>query len=105
MDLADFVDRYQRVVSDLQGRLDDEVRQDLLTYLDTGEEGLAVEFLMGGLIHRRIPVTRAEVAKLLELMRWFEASPGDADADSFYSALNDPDGTAADLTVVDEPST
>jgi Arc/MetJ family transcription regulator len=102
MDLADFLDRYRQVVSGLQGRLDDEVRDDVLTYLDTGEEGLAVEFLVDGLVRDRVPVTRVEADALLELMRYFDLSPSDPEADGFYAALADPAGAAAQLTVVDE---
>ncbi len=104
MDLNEFVDRFKQAVSDLQGRLGDDVREDVLSYLDTGEEGVAVEFLIGALIHRRVPVTRTEVAMLLELMRWFDLSLSDAEAGDFYTALTDPDGTAAQLTIVDKPS-
>ena len=88
----------------MQGRLDEDARQDLLTYLNTGEEGLAVEFLMDRLVLRRVPVTTTEVATLLELMRYFEMSPADSESIGFYPALGDPDRAAAELTVVDEPS-
>lgn len=105
MDLVEFLERYRRAVAALHDRLGDDVCQDLLVYLDTGEEGLAVEFLMGNLIRRRIPVTRDEVATLRGLMSYFESPVDERDQDdSFYSALNDPIGTVAELTVVDEPA-
>lgn len=104
MDLIEFCELYRQVLHGLRGRLENDECDDRLTDLDTGEEALAVEFLMGTLIRREIPVSRTEVATLLELMRWFDISPSDADADDFYTALTDPDGTAAELTVVDEPS-
>lgn len=101
VNLVQFVERYRGAVGALRDRLGEDVREDLLVYLDTGEEGLAVEFLMGNLIRRRIPVTPEEAATLTDLMTYFRPEDGDAE-DSFYAALNDPAGAVAELTVVDE---
>ena len=112
MDLLEMLESADRVVSGLDGRMDPAVREDVTLYLETGEEALAVEFLVGALIRDRVPVSASEASTLLDLMRYFAVSPEDTETARYYPSLADPPGTVAELDVVesdrdptgDEPS-
>lgn len=101
MELAELLRLSESVVSDLDGRMNSAAQSDVTLYLDTGEEGLAIEFLVGALIRDRVPVSSGEASTLLELMLYFAVSPDDTETARFYPNLADPLGTVADLNVVD----
>lgn len=84
-ELADLMARCRALGEAFRGRLDDEVLDDALAYLDFNESVLALDVLASQLYEYGVEVERAEVVELQELLT---RTGGDRDRVAFLFELD-----------------
>lgn len=102
MDLVRFGAAANELLDSLGGRLFDDTRESVRSYLWTGEEGLAADELAGVLSHHQVPISPSERDLLRELLRAFEVD-GHEEEFQHLPSLADRDRVLAALNVVSDP--
>ena len=102
MDLVRFGAAANALLDSLGGRLFDDTRELVRSYLGTGEEGLAADELAGVLSHYQVPVSPVERDLLRELLYAFDVD-GHEEEFERLTALADRERVLAALNVVSDP--
>ena len=102
MDLVRLAAAANALLDSLGGRLFDDTRESVRSYLWTGEEGLAADELAGVLSRYQVPISPTERDLLCELLNAFDVD-GHEDEFQHLPSLADREGVLAALNVVSDP--